>query len=655
MNKILNLKFIFIASFIILEIISTTGCATTPVEYALTSKFYYEKGQHDEAIRNAREGIALDPVYAPNWYWLGVAYYNKGQNEEAINSFKKVIELRSNKPQLQSSYYFLGLIYHNRGDYKEAIAQLGKALELNPADINSIKYIGRSYHFNRNFDEAISRFNKALEMNPADVTDLEFRGWSFYHKSNYNEAIKDFNKAIDNIKPEQKIELQNALRGKGFSYLGLGEGDTAINMIKQAKSASDYDNNYDLSLMYYVMGNKEKAWELRGGKGALGITVRDYNAELSSFFDSKDNRKGAGVENTMSGGPAEKAGLLARDVIIKLNNTTILNMMDFVKSARTLEPGTTARIKILRDGIEKDIDIKVAFADFLMESAPLIAPVMAKRKGDFRMAELKEPVLVLNAMSDVDQLPVVAAKSNKNAYAIVIGIEKYRKNLPKADFAGNDALMVTNYLAKAMGYPEENIVTLTNENATKSDFEKYFEKWLWNNVEKKSVVFVYFSGHGAPNPGSGDAYLVPYDGDPSFIEQTGYSLKRLYDALGKLPAKEIIVTLDSCFSGAGGRSVLAKGARPLVINLQNNAVVPKNMTVMSASSGEQISSTYDEKSHGLFTYFMLKGIKNEDFIRPDGSIRMDDLFGYIKPQVERIARKHYNNEQSPQLIGANKN
>jgi hypothetical protein len=31
---------------------------------------------------------------------------------------------------------------------------------------------------------------------------------------------------------------------------------------------------------------------------------------------------------------------------------------------------------------------------------------------------------------------------------------------------------------------------------------------------------------------------------------------------------------------------------------------------------------------------------------------MDDLFGYIKPQVERIARRQYNNEQTPQLIGA---
>lgn len=201
-----------------------------------------------------------------------------------------------------------------------------------------------------------------------------------------------------------------------------------------------------------------------------------------------------------------------------------------------------------------------------------------------------------------------------------------------------------------MGYPEENVVTLVNDFASYVDLAKYFEKWLPNNVENGSTVFVYYSSHGAPNPRTGDACLVPYDGDPSFIDQTGYSLKRMYNALGKLPAKEIIVALDSCFSGAGGRSVLAEGARPLVMNLQSSFALSGNVKVMAASSGSQISSTYKDKGHGLFTYFMLKGIKNEDVINPDGSVRLDDLFGYIKPQVERIARKQFNNEQTPQLI-----
>jgi len=249
--------------------------------------------------------------------------------------------------------------------------------------------------------------------------------------------------------------------------------------------------------------------------------------------------------------------------------------------------------------------------------------------------------------SDVNELPSVKAKPNQNAYAIVIGVEKYRQKLPKADYADNDARIMAEYLTKVMGYPEENIVMLINDHAAKSDFEKYLGKWLPNNVEKDSSVFIYYSGHGAPNPKTGDAYLVPYDGDPSFIEETGYPLKRLYAKLDKLPAREIIVVLDSCFSGAGGRSVLAKGARPLVMNMDKQMFHSDRIAVLSAAAGNQISSTYEEKGHGLFTYFLLKGIK-------EGNYEIGTLYNYLKPQVERIARKTYNNEQTPQLIAPNK-
>jgi hypothetical protein len=310
---------------------------------------------------------------------------------------------------------------------------------------------------------------------------------------------------------------------------------------------------------------------------------------------------------------------------------------------------------LIEKGADPDIAINGLIKHKNNSAAKIVEQAaMRVRQGKTQIATNKDSSYAA-VKSDVDDLPAIKTRPNKNSYAIVIGIEQYRQKLPKADFAVSDAKLVSEYLTKVMGFPEENIVTLTNEHASKSDFEKYFEKWLSNNAEKDSTIFIYYSGHGAPNTKTGDAYLVPYDGDPSFIEQTGYPLRKLYESLNKLPAKEIIVALDSCFSGAGGRSVLAKGARPLVMNLQSNMVLSKNMTVMSASAGDQISSTYDEKGHGLFTYFMLKGIKNEDVVKPDGFIKMDDLFGYIKPQVERIARKQYNNEQTPQLMGAKNN
>jgi uncharacterized caspase-like protein len=190
-----------------------------------------------------------------------------------------------------------------------------------------------------------------------------------------------------------------------------------------------------------------------------------------------------------------------------------------------------------------------------------------------------------------------------------------------------------------LGVPEENLALLGDERATKSDFEKYFERWLPNRVEKGDEVYVYFSGHGAPNPKTGESYLVPYDADPTYIEQTGYPIKKMLEQLGKLPAKRVLLVMDSCFSGAGGRSVIARGARPLVSVIQND--VPRGLTVISASAGDQISNSYQEKRHGLFTYYFLKGLKEKG-----GDFRA--VFDYLKPQVSRVARREYNADQVPQ-------
>ncbi len=241
--------------------------------------------------------------------------------------------------------------------------------------------------------------------------------------------------------------------------------------------------------------------------------------------------------------------------------------------------------------------------------------------------------------SDIDELPAARAES-KHRHAVVIGVERYREDLPKADFAAGDARLAAEYFKRVLGVPEQNVALLIDDRATKSDFEKYFERWLPNRVEAGDEVYVYFSGHGSPNPAKGDAYLVPYDGDPTYIDQTGYALKRMYEQLGKLPAKSVLVAMDSCFSGAGGHSVIAQGARPLVTVVEIEDI-PAKITVLAASAGNQISNSYQEKGHGLFTYFLLKGLKEK------GS-DMKGVFDYLKPEVARAARREFNADQDPQ-------
>ena len=249
----------------------------------------------------------------------------------------------------------------------------------------------------------------------------------------------------------------------------------------------------------------------------------------------------------------------------------------------------------------------------------------------------------VSSCAHVDSGP--AANLHDNSYAVVIGIENYR-DIPKVDYAVNDAQTIYESLTKQMGYPRENILLLTNEKATKTDIQKAIEKWLRNQTDDKSRVFIYYAGHGAPNP-NGATFIVPYDGDPSYIETTGYSLKSLKQSLSELPTDNIIVVMDSCFSGTGGRSVLAKGSRPLLITEENPLSKQSKAIVFSATQSNQISTSYPEVGHGLFTYFFLKGLQEGD-ANNDGHVDVKEVFEYLKYKVKKQARRQ-NVEQVPEL------
>jgi len=248
--------------------------------------------------------------------------------------------------------------------------------------------------------------------------------------------------------------------------------------------------------------------------------------------------------------------------------------------------------------------------------------------------------------SDVDA-PSYKLAERPDDFALVIGIGKY-SDIPEAQFAERDAEAVKNHLIAA-GFPSRNVIQLIGEKAGRSSMEKFLETWLPRNIKEDSRVFFYFSGHGAPDPKTGEAYLIPWDGDPSFLENTGYPIKRLYEKLSALKAKEVLVAMDACFSGAGGRSVLAKGARPLVMKV-DAAAVPESLTVFAAASGEQITSTLEDQGHGTFTYYFLKGMSG-DAKDASGAVTAKGLYDYLKPKVQDAARRQ-NRDQEPVLNGS---
>ena len=273
----------------------------------------------------------------------------------------------------------------------------------------------------------------------------------------------------------------------------------------------------------------------------------------------------------------------------------------------------------------------------LIASPSIVAPA-----ADATRARVEMPA------STEEIAPAYSVNANPDDYAVIVGIETY-PDLPAATYAERDAAAYRKFVV-ALGVPERNIMALSGARATKTGLEKALEAWLPNNVSEKSKVYFYYSGHGAPDIKTGDAYLVPADGDPQYLTQTGYPLKRLYAKLGELKAKSVLVALDSCFSGAGGRSVLAKGTRPLVSKVDTGSA-PSKVTVLSASAGDQVSGSDDKAGYGLFTLNLLQGL-NGAARDEQGKITVKSLYAYLKPRVQDGARRG-NRDQTPQLQGEN--
>lgn len=243
--------------------------------------------------------------------------------------------------------------------------------------------------------------------------------------------------------------------------------------------------------------------------------------------------------------------------------------------------------------------------------------------------------------------PPAAATRGQDAWAVIIGVENYREGLTPATHAEADAQAFAAYAEKTLGVPPSHIKTLLGERAGRADIASALEEWLPRNaVASGGRVYVFFSGHGAPDPESGDAYLVPYDADPAYLKTRGYAVKDLYAALGTLKGQESLVFLDACFSGSGDRSVLAAGTRPLVPVKEVRPV--GGVVSLAAASAKQTTGASGRSAHGLFTHHLLAGMQGKADANGDRAVSVGELGAYVKEKVEEEARLQ-NREQTPTL------
>ena len=238
-------------------------------------------------------------------------------------------------------------------------------------------------------------------------------------------------------------------------------------------------------------------------------------------------------------------------------------------------------------------------------------------------------------------IPVIG-RVNKNTFALIFANENYTRET-KVDYARNDGEVFRDYCQKTLGLPEKNIHYMPD--ATLNDLIGELD-WLQQVCKAykgdASIIF-YYAGHGIPDEASGSAYLLPTDGN-SRILRTCFSIDELYKTLGSMPAKKVTVLMDACFSGAKRNGDMLASARGVAIKAK--AAAPKgSMIVLSAAKGDETAYKYDDAKHGLFTYFLLKKLKDTK-----GSVTMGELSNYIQDQVERYSIVENGKSQTPTIM-----
>jgi hypothetical protein len=235
---------------------------------------------------------------------------------------------------------------------------------------------------------------------------------------------------------------------------------------------------------------------------------------------------------------------------------------------------------------------------------------------------------------------LVSAAPQPASYALIVGIEKYR-DVAAATGARRDAERFAEMARTTLGVPEDNLRLLLDDRASKTDIAKQI-RWLQSNVPAGGRIYVYFSGHGAPDPTTGTSYIVPYDGDPQYLAESAIKMTQVLGDLEKTKA-----FADSCFSGAGGRSVLAPGTRPLV--RVEEVKTTARVALLSASTGAEISGPTADGKGGLFSKYLIDAIgSGQADINGDGQISLKELEDWITPRVKREA-KRANREQTPSV------
>ena len=236
---------------------------------------------------------------------------------------------------------------------------------------------------------------------------------------------------------------------------------------------------------------------------------------------------------------------------------------------------------------------------------------------------------------------------NKDALALIIGVSDYERTPAKAAYADKDAQTFYDYAMLKLGIPASNIKELVNTNADRVDVRLAIKDWIARTTKQgRSDVYVFFAGHGLADQTGKEMFLLPHDGEPRLLEDTAISRERLFSDIAAANPRSVTVFLDTCYSGTTRGTDMLVASRPIAIRAKQQNI-PDGFTVFTAAGGDQTAKPLEEAKHGMFSYFLMKGMEGDADSNRDNQITAAELHEYVEQNVVQQS----GGSQVPELQG----
>ncbi len=257
-------------------------------------------------------------------------------------------------------------------------------------------------------------------------------------------------------------------------------------------------------------------------------------------------------------------------------------------------------------------------------------------------AEWPDAVWIKSKIFDLEQaladqaVGTAAAAAGGQTYALLVGISKYAKpelSLQFAD-AGRGRFRPTAGKPARRRLPPGNVLLLTDEKATTAAVRNGFQDFLKRRAGKNDTVVILIAGHGTVEvPGSKNAYILTYDSDPQDLNSTALADGRAAVAVRRSAQQS-------------GPSAVVRGRlqsrndrhhpqhhrqrrRPAAGDVEGDlfgllASRPKEVSL----EGPQFGG-----GHGVFSYYVIKGLEGAADENQDGNVDANELIQYVTDQV----------------------